>query len=290
MSENPAFEVGETYFTAAGEKVYLDAVTTDGKFVVSQIMRYEESYDNFYEDVGPSKVVDKIFSQAPVAVLDQRFAEAQTRLAQIEKQYQTRFAEITNAERSIKDRLDKLKKYQGLELLEDFIDDKITHFVVCDSEYSTDLTIKSREDTIAKGDPDSISKWDKTLKLVTLFGKTNGDLQWRVDRYYDGSGGGGKIVWPCLSEEHGKKTIADILQHKVDEQFATATDDRAYWFLSAYEKATAFGLPQKPEVAARYAELKRADCAKREVAARKEVEKAQANLSAIVAQAATVSS
>lgn len=278
MSDN--FEIGETYFTANGEKVYLDAITTDGKFVVSQIMRYSDYGDDFYEDVGPSKVVDKIHAEAPVAVLDQRFEEAQERLGQIESQYNKRFAEVTNAEREIKDRLAKLKKFHGLELLEDFIDGKVTHFVVCESEYGIDLQIKTKAEAIEKGGSHG-DRWDDTLKLVTLFGKSNGDLQWKVNRYYDGSGDA-KQIWPCRSEDEAKQVIAAIYQKMVDDHFPTATVDRSYWFLTAYEKAISVDLEQKAEVTERYRELKQADLLNKQAAARAELEKAQAKLDALL--------
>lgn len=274
------FEIGGTYFTAQGEKVYLDAITTGGKFVVSQIMRFSDYGDDFYEDVGPSKVVDKIHANAPVAVLDERFAEAQSRLDEIESQYSKRFSEVTNAEREIKDRLAKLKKYQGLELLEDFIDGKITHFVVCESEYSIDLRIKTATEAIEKGGSHD-DRWDKTLKLVTLFGKSNGDLQWKVNRYYDGSGDH-KQIWPCRNEDEARQTMSAIYQKMVDDHFQTATEDRPYWFITGYEKAVSAGLEQKPEVTERYRKLKKAELLKQEAAARTELEKAQAKLDALL--------
>lgn len=275
------FEIGETYFTKQGEKVCLDAITQDGKFVVSQIMQYVNYHDDFYEDVGPSKVVDKIFSQAPVAILDERFKEAQARLDAINAEHDKRFAEITTAERDIKNRLAKLKKYQGLELLEDFIDGTITHVVYANGENSTDLTVKPLSRVLEKGSSSGYN--DRDLRLLSLFGRSNGDLTWKVNQYYDGSGYSSGTIFPCRSEEDGQEVIRRIHQQRVDEQFAHLDPARPYWFLTYYEKALSVGLEQRPEVTAKYQELKRVNLQEAEKKARDALAKAQKTLDDIIA-------
>ncbi|WP_105430179.1 hypothetical protein [Neorhizobium sp. T6_25] len=273
MAEN--FELGETYFTAAGEKVYLDAITTDGKFVVSQIMRFEDHYDSFYEDVGPSKLVDKIFQAAPVAVIDERFIAAQTKLSDIENQYQARFAEIVKAERQIKDRLAKLKKYEGLDRLEDFIDGNITHLVLVDEDYK--IVGLERLDEMEYGRK-------RGMKLVTLFGASGGDLVWRVNQYSDGSGSGSWEIIPCASEEEAVAKRAERILRDVQDSFAAFAPDRPYWLLRRVEKAIEFDITVPDSIMARYKECKKLELATAEANARKAVADAQAKLDEFLAK------
>lgn len=273
--------IGDTYYTAQGEKVYLDAVTTDGKLVVSQIMRYTDYGDDFYEDVGPSKVVDKLFVEAPVVVLDERFAEAEARLNDIESKYQTRYAEVINAEREIKGRLDKLKKFKGLELLEDFIDKKVTHFVYRESDTSFEYRIFDFNKAVETQDRDS---YRHPFRLVTLFGDSKGDLNWKVDRYYDGSGGSTATIWPCRDEQHAKDTITAIHTDRLNEQFSYLDPQRPYWFLRSYEAATKHGIAPTAEQEAKYLECRAAELAGQEKSAREAVEKAQAALDALLSK------
>lgn len=254
------FEIGETYFTAQGEKVYLDAMTTDGKFVVSQIMRYSDYDDSFYEDVGPSKLVEKLFEKAPVEVLDARFTEAEARLADIEKRYQLRFSEVTNAEREIKDRLAKLNKYAGLEHLERFIDGDFTHFVV--DEYSG-YEIKDKATALSQDD-----RYDKKLRLLSLYGDTNGNILWELNRYRDGSGNW-THVYPCLSLEDAKAKVHELCEAKIAEWRAGKVNAYGLGLAVKSLKRAGFIVPD---------DLASADQANKEKEAQQKVSEAQKRL------------
>ena len=228
--EEKTYEIGDDFYTAEGVKVRLEAVTTTGQFVVVKLLRYEDHHDGFYEDYGPTEIVGKIFERPPVEVVDEQIAAKLTELAEIEKRHATLFYESNDVERTAKERLKKFEKFKGLELLEDFIDRKITHFVWASEENSYDFKIGSFEDAIKNKD-----RYHSTdLRLVTLFGRSNGDLQWRVDQYYDGSGGSRQCIWPCRDEQHAKDTIATIMIDRLEEHFEHVKPDQSYWFFLAY--------------------------------------------------------
>lgn len=270
------YEIGETYYTANGDKVYLDAITTDGKFVVSQILRFSDYGDSFYEDTGQAQIVGKIYAEAPVAVIDERFAAAQEKLAEIERHYQTRYAEVINAEREIQSRLAKLQKFNGLDRLEDFIDGKITHVVLVDEDYA----IKGL---------DALEEIDygrkQGLKLVSLFGKSDGDLLWCVNQYRDGSGGMWREIIPCANEDDAVAKRRERLLADIQEQFAHIEPDRPYWFLRRVQKAIELNIDVPADVTAKYQELQKVHLAAEEAKARKAVEDAQAKLEEFLAKA-----
>lgn len=276
-------EVGRAYWLRDGREVEYLARTDDGKHVVAPVNELE-TYDGWDRARGPIEFASELFAKPPVEKRSEEIVALEVKVRELEKRKAELYSECINSERDVRARLDKLKKYQGLELLEDFIDGKITHFVLMTNEYGIDLKIETAE-VIQKGGGSDSDRWDKTLKLVTLFGKSSGDLQWKVNRYYDGSGDW-KSIWPCRSEEEAKQVIAAIYQKAVDDHFPTVTEDRSHWFLVAYEKAVSVGLEQRPEVAARYGELKQAALLKQEDAAKKELEEAQAKLADIQAKGA----
>lgn len=275
MTDQNRFEIGDDFYTADGAKVRLEAITTTGQFVVAKLLRYEDHYDSFYEDFGPTEVVNKLFEKPPVEVVDAEIAAKKAELAEIEERHNKAFMEINTVEWTAKQRLEKFKKFQGLELLEDFIDKKITHFVVASSENDLDFKIVDFNGAIASQDRDA---YRDPLRLVTLFGRSNGDLQWRVDRYYDGSGGSNQHTWPCRDEQHAKDTIVAIISDRLAENFKHVTPDRSYWFLLTYEAAIKYGIAPTQEQEAKYCELKAASIAGQIVGARKNLDTAQAAL------------
>lgn len=282
MTEQAKFEVGDDFYTTQGEKVRLEAITTTGQFVVARLLRYEGHYDDFYEEYGPTEIVEKIFETPPVAVVDAAIASKMAELEEIEKRHNKAFAEINAVELTAKQRLEKFKRFKGLELLEDFIDKKITHFVQASDENSFDFKIVSFDDAIKSKDNDA---YRDPFRLVTLFGRSNGDLQWRVDRYYDGSGGSRQHIWPCRDEQHAKDMIVAIIIDRLDENFRHVTQDRSYWFFAAYEAAITYGVLPRPEIEAKYRELKAHSVAGQIVGARKNVADAQAKLAKLLEEA-----
>lgn len=275
MEESQKFEIGDDFYTAAGAKVRLEAVTTDGKFVVAKLLRYEDHYDSFYEDFGPAEIVDKLFEKPPVEVVDEQIAAKLAELAEIEERHSKAFMEINSVERTAQQRLAKFAKFKGLELLEDFIDKKITHLVVASSENDLDFKIVDFNGAIASQDRDA---YRDPLRLVTLFGRSNGDLQWRVDRYYDGSGGSNQHTWPCRDEQHAKDTIVAIICSRLAESFQNVKPDKSYWYLLTYEAAIKYGIAPTREQEAKYRELKASSIAGQIVGARKNLSTAQAAL------------
>lgn len=275
MDHKQTFEIGDDFYTAEGAKVRLEAITTTGQFVVAKLMRYEDYHDSFYEEYGPTEVVDKIFEKPPVEVVDAEIAAKKAELAEIQERHDKAFMEINDVERATKARLEKFKKFKGLELLEDFIDKKITHFVVATSEHDFDFKIVDFNGAIASQDRDA---YRDPLRLATLFGRSNGDLQWRVDRYYDGSGGSNQHVWPCRDEQHAKDTITAIILDRLAENFKHITPDRSYWFLLTYEAAIKHGVMPTSEQKAKYRELKAVSVAGQIVGARKNLDTAQTTL------------
>lgn len=86
-----------------------------------------------------------------------------------------------------------------LETLKNFMSGQITHLFV--SGYSPEII--SWKDSNKVYDQDSFYHHARLegIKLVSLMGKSDGDLSYRLHEYRDGSGGCGKTIYPTTSYE-----------------------------------------------------------------------------------------
>ncbi len=190
-----------------GQQVQIHEKTTKG-FLVSKIYECENR-----EPVFDNRVifVEKVFENAPTEKLDERIKNLNTEIDKLDEEkkqleankklFETQFKA---AEEDVKKQMAKIKQYQALKRIENFIEGKITHYVVA-TKWKLDLL--SFEDTKAKED------WNYRqpgFKLLTLFGKTGGDLEWGLNEYKDGSGCNYTII-PCCSYEEAVEKLKEYL-------------------------------------------------------------------------------
>jgi len=159
--------------------------------------------------LGDTIFVNQVFNSPPVETL---YSEVKKLKEEISKLHEEE-AKISNtimAEKNrIETQLNKLKKYEGLQLIEDYIDGNITHFVTLDyyGRYPEILTAGEKLRYKENG------SW-KT-RLLALYGDKDGDLEWRLHYYSDGSGNH-EIVYPFTSYsealEKAHEELAKILE------------------------------------------------------------------------------
>lgn len=63
---------------------------------------------------------------------------------------------------------------------------------------------------------------DNNIRLITLFGKSNGSLTWKLNHYRDGSGSDTTII-PATSLEEARSLLEEIITKKIDKN-GTASD------------------------------------------------------------------
>ena len=173
----------------------------EGGLLVSECYEYGDDVSDFFVD---DKVyfVERVYDRAPTQRFDAKIAEIEDKIKTAQKKYieiENKIAELNIAEDR---KLEKYKQYQQLNRLDDFLDGEITHIVFLNYQIK-------------------IEEWgSKDLKLITLFGDSNGDLQWYVNSYRDGSGSNNHIV-PCCSYTEAiaviQKHIDDLLANNPNE-------------------------------------------------------------------------
>lgn len=197
-------------YTAEGQCVQVIASLPGGKFLVAgQVGSYED--DEIWFDTDHPRTVAKVFDKAPVKIHEARVAELMEQIGSLESRQAQLQNLLQSAERTHKERLAKLSKYDCLQRIEDFIDGKITHYVVSSSYYYNEeghYSLRITTPQAEKSEPSN--KWSKKLRLLALYGDPERNLEWVLHHYSDGSGGNDACVWPCISLESAQARAREI--------------------------------------------------------------------------------
>lgn len=209
--QQDTFTAGQVVYSAAGETGRYVA-PAGSAHIVSPI--FESGDEEYSEGVAEWR---RCFSEAPVAKLaeaaaaiEARRADAQAVLSKIQDDVLALRKEKVEFERDQKARMDRLKQHAGLAQLEQFLSGELTHYVIV-TDYS--VTVKAIADTVE--DEDS-SYYKKSLKLLTLYGKSDGDLAWRLHNYSTGgSYSQAYECYPCVGIEAATELAKRLMTEKI---------------------------------------------------------------------------
>jgi hypothetical protein len=207
------FEIGHMYYTKKGERVELQSITTNGKYVVAQELEFDDG-DSIGYASGPSYLVGELFKQAPRAMVDDELTRLNEEAANLRTEISRLKKEVLDVERESAERLKKLSAYKGLEHLEDFVEGRITHLL---GESYDDINILpiSHINKLDSGGWGGQIRNDG-VKLVSLFGDSKRDLTWKVNQYRDGSGSNWQTILPCMGEEEAERKRKEWIATKLD--------------------------------------------------------------------------
>jgi len=270
------FKTGSTVYDRSG-RIYEFRAEVDNMAVVHPILSavgWEgevEPYPSHTAEIFP---LASISLDPPTTLIVADVLRAENELARLRGEIAAATTLARNAEKDNAERLAKLAKYAALSRIEDFLEGRMTHFVMW-GEYSREIKVKTFDEVmLSKNDNGTL---DGDVKLLSLFGtcrgypqhgNKDGDLLWRVNQYRDGSGGW-KNAQPCTSEEEAKEVAANWLSSQWEEH--RAAGDRiknAHWLKGSIDSAKAIGLAVPDDIASDYTES-------RKVAAATAVQKAQ---------------
>jgi hypothetical protein len=188
-----------------GSQVSVIEKTSSG-YLVAGIYSGEEYGEEIRMDTDPF-FAEHVFDEAPTQAFDNRILGLHDKIRELESKRDELLQMKRDSETESKRILDSLARFDKLKLLLDFIDEKITHYVT--EDYSG-LSIIEFTDTVCDGDRNESNPSNRKLKLLSLFGESNGDLQWKLSRYRDGSGMYSD-VFPCCSLEEAVLVLRERL-------------------------------------------------------------------------------
>lgn len=225
----------------AGQTVYLEngaacefVAAHGSSFIVSPQMNGDED-ESFF---GRPITVSRVFAKPPVEIIEARCAQLLETEKNIREKLETDRRLEQAFDRNAKERAARFKLHKALERIDDFIQGKITHYVI-KHEHGGGVKISTpKEEKCGDGE------YTSDLKLLVLFGKSNGNLEWKLSRYSDGSGRNYCDVWLCQSREEAMVIATELIEATYVGYREKPTG--SHYIKGTAESAVALGL-QVPE-------------------------------------------
>lgn len=228
------FQTKQNVFSRDGHKFNVREVLPDGRLIVSPWLQSEgwEGEINEYLS-GESSIYlgSEMFAKAPTHIVDAEVDKARSELDSLRSMIDGSRSAVRDAERERKAVIERIAKAPKFERLLDFIEGKITH-VVC-SEYQHAAVIVPWDKFSAYRER---NERDGGIKLLTLFGNTDGNTEWRLNQYRDGSGGW-QTCHPCTSEDEALKVVGEWLE----AAWAKFDPERPWFLTGAVNSADKYG-------------------------------------------------
>lgn len=181
-------------------RIYEDPDSEEPTWDENRAFRVEKTYDTPPTEVVAVQV-QKLLGE--VSELQHKRDELQSLI----REDRSKWSEI----------IKKCLQYKALENILEFVEGIITHYVII-HEYGGVMEILER----SKSTCEFAQRGE--VRLLTLYGKSNGDLQWRLSTYTDHSGYN-KEVYPVRSITEALEVFEKLAQEKFKE---TATDGVVY--------------------------------------------------------------
>ena len=226
------FMYGQTVYSATGQVGQFIGVAPDGGFVVSPGWQDHDG-DFFFEGVT---VFDDVYTEPPREQLHAEVAALTKMVSALHDECGLLMAQKREAERDQREVLTRLKQHRALTHIDDYIAGRITHFVK--SQYGI-YTVEAFETAIM-----SHERYSKSQKMLTLYGDTKGDLQWKLNQYSDGSSASEYLVYPCVSEAEATLLCCSLIREHVARCVA---DEKESSLSGLIKSAQTFNVPV-PEV------------------------------------------
>lgn len=151
------------------------------------------------------------FLSPPRDVIDKEIATLQAKADGLRAEVQKLTREHVEAKKEIEKDLEarkaRLARHEQLKHLDDFITKGVACYVL-DVGYGH-INIMDFKDTKSDYHRDS-------FRLLSLFGDSKGQLDWKLNRYGDGSGDD-TVCFPCASKEQAQAAIGEMLNRRWDK-------------------------------------------------------------------------
>lgn len=241
------FEAGDAVYDRSGTKYEFGEELSGHRALVRQILTVDcrDGEEEYPADTPEIVSLSTIYAKAPTAVIDADVQAATARLAEVREALANAETDLSAKQRDVLARLEKLQAYDGLQRIEDWLDGKITHFVIRSGYSSNKVQVKTADETLQCEDR---GRFNGEMKLLCLYGTSNRysphpkpTVEWRLNQYYDGSGCW-TGVYPASSENEAVKIAHGMLKEIFDAYFADEKP-QIYRLEEAISSAEALGYP-----------------------------------------------
>ena len=201
------FKAGQTAYLLSGHEVYVHGYVEGGEeVIVSYVIEDLCERCSDYSLFDPVSFIEEseLYHDVPTKKLDKGVKVLRELIFHLKREVEDKKLYIREMKSEIKELDERVKKYDALKNVFDFIDGKMTHYVVSDYERGVNII-------------DSLDRYDGgrfNEKLMVLFGRSDGNLQWMLNRYSDGSGSWVDI-FPCCSYEEAVRVAKDWISENI---------------------------------------------------------------------------
>jgi hypothetical protein len=158
-------------YTAEGRAVRVLATLPDARVIV-EIAREDGDGEMYFSD--EALIVDRVFANPPLEAFHRDIVKLEERQKLLRDSISALRTEGFNIESTHKERISKLKKFEQLKFIEEFLDGKLTHYVIVQRYSEACIRISTPAEEI-----DTEGRWNKKQKLLVLFGNPRDySLQW----------------------------------------------------------------------------------------------------------------
>lgn len=218
-------------YTNDGKKVAVVGKLNDAEIIVQEVFVTESGAE---VPSGENFVVKTLHDEPVISWRQKEIEDREIRYERRKKDLERLHAQLTKEQTLAKLKIKAARTTassevsEQLETVERFVSGEITHLFI--NSYAPkivpfDAAILQKEDS---GAP-------KDLRLISLFGRSDGDLEWRIHKYYDGSGGGAVGVHPATSEAHALEIATGVFESALEDWRAGEKRPRAV-YLSAWSE------------------------------------------------------
>ena len=213
-------------YSRSGQRGRIVSPHPNGGYLVECAWEASGDPDGRNEWFADTEHWQEVLNEAPRLVWDQQVRDLQDKHDRLRIALRDERAAMETEIKAHTKLLEKIRKQSPiLERISDFLDGKITHYLMGEAyEWNRPqrLWIASLED--AKGR----AFYERGLKLLSLYGRSNGNLQWAINQYYDDFGFYKTWVWPCCSEEEAKEKFMELLNDQIANWQIEPASDKYY--------------------------------------------------------------
>lgn len=229
-SQKTEFQQGQNAWTRDGVKVYIDALTADGRYVVSAYLElgYFDPEEPPEDNRAVMVIVDELFAEPPRQLFDEKIAASKQDLLVLRAQVEDIRGEIHAATAERTRLVDKLKVVPALQYIELMLEGRLKFVVV---ERHGEYEISSFEEAVKS--EDRFRAETRLVSLTVNFKASPFDgnrLQWQINKWHDGSGADYR-AWFFETEEQAKEAARDKIEFALREahrKFLNERDDGGY--------------------------------------------------------------
>ncbi|HEY0684697.1 MAG TPA: hypothetical protein VGD45_20340 [Steroidobacter sp.] len=183
-----------TVYTIDGRAVRVLSTLSCGRKIVE--LAYEDDGELYFS--GEVAIVAQVFDNPPVEAQHKEITHLEAMAARLRDHLSMLQDEVSKAEQAHKERIAKLKRYESLKFVEEFLDGKLTHYVIVHRYNPECIRISTPAEEI-----DTENRWEKKQKLLSLFGTpANREIGWWLEY---------EQVFPFTSLEDARAKAAALL-------------------------------------------------------------------------------